>query len=204
MSARGESSTPKHRLLHASGPHPISPPNDPKPGNVQYNSIITQYEPFIGCLVSYLAGVLASGSDQFHEETGTSRVFSQLPCWRLGVWLRPVSRGNRHFTVGDGRLCQSGPRSEGRLLHQPALEGLTRSARMYSPRKVGRSNSGEGRRRRRMVGTAAAAASRGGRRPRDFGARVRVVVDTASRGPTTIVAPESQFRTCPSDHGKSV
>ncbi|KZV50393.1 K(+) efflux antiporter 3, chloroplastic-like [Dorcoceras hygrometricum] len=24
--------------------------------------------------------------------------------------------------------------------------------------------------------------------------------DTASRGPTTIVAPESQFRTCPSDH----
>ncbi|KZV28387.1 glucose inhibited division protein A [Dorcoceras hygrometricum] len=28
--------------------------------------------------------------------------------------------------------------------------------------------------------------------------------DTASRGPTTIVAPESQFRTCPSDHGKIV
>ncbi|KZV17851.1 hypothetical protein F511_23413 [Dorcoceras hygrometricum] len=28
--------------------------------------------------------------------------------------------------------------------------------------------------------------------------------DTASRGPTTIVAPESQFWTCPSDHGKSV
>ncbi|KZV45918.1 Region-like protein isoform 1 [Dorcoceras hygrometricum] len=25
--------------------------------------------------------------------------------------------------------------------------------------------------------------------------------DTASRAPTTIVAPESQFRTCPSDHG---
>ncbi|KZV43736.1 CDPK-related kinase 1 [Dorcoceras hygrometricum] len=24
--------------------------------------------------------------------------------------------------------------------------------------------------------------------------------DTASRGPTTIVAPESQFRTCPTDH----
>ncbi|KZV40768.1 hypothetical protein F511_13087 [Dorcoceras hygrometricum] len=28
--------------------------------------------------------------------------------------------------------------------------------------------------------------------------------NTASRGPTTIVAPESQFQTCPSDHGKSV
>ncbi|KZV48591.1 hypothetical protein F511_27202 [Dorcoceras hygrometricum] len=30
MRASGESSTTKHRLLHASGPHPISPPNDPK------------------------------------------------------------------------------------------------------------------------------------------------------------------------------
>ncbi|KZV16801.1 hypothetical protein F511_11727 [Dorcoceras hygrometricum] len=30
MKASGESSTTKHRLLHAYGPHPISPPNDPK------------------------------------------------------------------------------------------------------------------------------------------------------------------------------
>ncbi|KZV41930.1 heat shock 70 kDa protein 17 [Dorcoceras hygrometricum] len=29
MSASGESSTTKHRLLHASGPHPIPPPDDP-------------------------------------------------------------------------------------------------------------------------------------------------------------------------------
>ncbi|KZV16309.1 knotted1 induced1 [Dorcoceras hygrometricum] len=29
MSASGESSTTMHRLLHASGPHPIPPPNDP-------------------------------------------------------------------------------------------------------------------------------------------------------------------------------
>ncbi|KZV28257.1 hypothetical protein F511_02127 [Dorcoceras hygrometricum] len=43
------------------------------PGDDQYNKIQTQYEPFIGCLVSYLAGILAPGSDQFHEETGTSR-----------------------------------------------------------------------------------------------------------------------------------
>ncbi|KZV40822.1 hypothetical protein F511_17742 [Dorcoceras hygrometricum] len=28
MKASGESSTTKHRLLHASGPHPIPPPND--------------------------------------------------------------------------------------------------------------------------------------------------------------------------------
>ncbi|KZV50007.1 carboxyl-terminal-processing peptidase 1, chloroplastic [Dorcoceras hygrometricum] len=33
MRASGESSTTKHRLLHASGPHPIPPPNDPKGGN---------------------------------------------------------------------------------------------------------------------------------------------------------------------------
>ncbi|KZV44718.1 hypothetical protein F511_35265 [Dorcoceras hygrometricum] len=49
-----------------------------------------------------------------------------------------LSRGNRHFTVGGGRLHQSGPRPEGRLLRQPALEGLTRSARTDSPRQVGR------------------------------------------------------------------
>ncbi|KZV26914.1 hypothetical protein F511_39057 [Dorcoceras hygrometricum] len=51
---------------------------------------------------------------------------------------QPVSRGNRHFTVGGGRLRQSDPRPEGRLLRQPALEGLTRSARTDSPRQVGR------------------------------------------------------------------
>ncbi|KZV56769.1 hypothetical protein F511_38104 [Dorcoceras hygrometricum] len=35
MKARGEFSTTKHRLLHASGPHPIPPSNDPKTN--QYN-----------------------------------------------------------------------------------------------------------------------------------------------------------------------
>ncbi|KZV49701.1 hypothetical protein F511_24916 [Dorcoceras hygrometricum] len=35
MKTSGESSTTKHRLLHASGPHPIPPPNDPKTN--QYN-----------------------------------------------------------------------------------------------------------------------------------------------------------------------
>ncbi|KZV57503.1 eukaryotic peptide chain release factor subunit 1-1-like [Dorcoceras hygrometricum] len=35
MRAIGESSTTKHRLLHASGSHPIPPPNDPKTN--QYN-----------------------------------------------------------------------------------------------------------------------------------------------------------------------
>ncbi|KZV32535.1 hypothetical protein F511_35350 [Dorcoceras hygrometricum] len=34
MSASGESSTTRHRLLHASGSHPIPPPNDPKKDRV--------------------------------------------------------------------------------------------------------------------------------------------------------------------------
>ncbi|KZV22205.1 hypothetical protein F511_09423 [Dorcoceras hygrometricum] len=55
-----------------------------------------------------------------------------------GRSLCAFSRGNRHFTVGGGRLRQSGPRPEARLLRQPALEGLTSSARTDSSRQVGR------------------------------------------------------------------
>ncbi|KZV43211.1 hypothetical protein F511_28112 [Dorcoceras hygrometricum] len=65
-------------------------------------------------------------------------VFLEVTFLATRAWLRPVSRGNRHFTVGGGRLRQSGPRPEGRLLRQPSLEGLTRSARTDSPRQVGR------------------------------------------------------------------
>ncbi|KZV40748.1 hypothetical protein F511_24187 [Dorcoceras hygrometricum] len=89
------------------------------------------------------------------------------------AWLRPVSRGNRHFTVGGGRLRQSGPRSEGRLLRQPALEGLTRSTRTETPRKVGRNKF------RRGKATAAARGTGGGREVREEGGgvsfRVRVM-----------------------------
>ncbi|KZV39358.1 hypothetical protein F511_12038 [Dorcoceras hygrometricum] len=67
-----------------------------------------------------------------------ARVFIGVTFLATRAWLRPVSRGNRHFTVGGGRLRQSGPRPEGRLLRQPALEGLTRSAWTDSPRQVGR------------------------------------------------------------------
>ncbi|KZV49995.1 hypothetical protein F511_39829 [Dorcoceras hygrometricum] len=37
----------------------------------------------------------------------------------------------------------------------------------------------------------------------DYGGRCMQGRDTASRGPTTIVTPKSQFRTDPSDHGKA-
>ncbi|KZV23701.1 hypothetical protein F511_08675 [Dorcoceras hygrometricum] len=72
------------------------------------------------------------------------------------AWLRPVSRGNRHFTVDGGRLRQSGPRPYARLLRQPALEGLTRSARTDSPRRVGRNSF------RRLKAAAAACLGRRG------------------------------------------
>ncbi|KZV58733.1 hypothetical protein F511_11228 [Dorcoceras hygrometricum] len=39
MSASDESSTTMHRLLHASGPHPIPPPNDPKFDDTSHSRI---------------------------------------------------------------------------------------------------------------------------------------------------------------------
>ncbi|KZV28678.1 hypothetical protein F511_27272 [Dorcoceras hygrometricum] len=104
-----------------------------------------------------------------------------------------VSRGNRHFMVDCGRQRQSGPRPDARLLRQPALEGLTRSARTDSPRQD----------------LPEQFPVNGGGVFREEGAAALMLRylcdpqwfrDTASHGPTTIAAPESQFRTCPSDH----
>ncbi|KZV22275.1 hypothetical protein F511_28823 [Dorcoceras hygrometricum] len=67
-----------------------------------------------------------------------AQVFLGVTFLATRAWLRPVSQGNRHFTVGGGRFRQSGPRPDTRLLHQPAPEGLTRSARTDYPRRVGR------------------------------------------------------------------
>ncbi|KZV33437.1 hypothetical protein F511_38175 [Dorcoceras hygrometricum] len=44
MKANGESSTTKHRLLHASGPHPISPPNDPNLRHQIRSITLAQYQ----------------------------------------------------------------------------------------------------------------------------------------------------------------
>ncbi|KZV48333.1 hypothetical protein F511_29250 [Dorcoceras hygrometricum] len=158
------------------------------------------------------------------------RVFLGVTFLATRAWLRPVSRVNRHFMVGGGILRQSGPRPEARLLRQPALEGLTRSARTDSPRQVGRNNfrrskaaaaTRETRRRRRLLGEEGGGhLELGSRTPQNplpllntlssvsvRESRIQYLCDpqwfrdTASRGPTTIVAPESQFRTCPTDHG---
>ncbi|KZV54064.1 putative WRKY transcription factor 3 [Dorcoceras hygrometricum] len=50
---------------------------------------------------------------------------------------------------GGGRYRQSGPRPDARLLRQPALEGLTRSARTDSPRQIWPEQFPANRRRRR-------------------------------------------------------
>ncbi|KZV34283.1 hypothetical protein F511_27305 [Dorcoceras hygrometricum] len=71
--------------------------------------------------------------------------------------LAPTSFSRkRHFTVHCDRLRQSGPRPDTRLLRQPALEGLTRSARMDSPRQVCQKKF------RRLEAAAAAALGAGG------------------------------------------
>ncbi|KZV22222.1 Linoleoyl-CoA desaturase (ISS) [Dorcoceras hygrometricum] len=59
----------------------------------------------------------------------------------IRAWLQPESQGDWLFTVGGGRFVQSSPRPEARFLHQPALEGLTRSARTETPRNGDRNKS---------------------------------------------------------------
>ncbi|KZV38939.1 hypothetical protein F511_17015 [Dorcoceras hygrometricum] len=54
--------------------------------------------------------------------------------WRSNSDIASVTR-KRHLTVGGGRYRQSSPRLETGFLRQPALEGLTRSARTDSPRQ---------------------------------------------------------------------
>ncbi|KZV55673.1 hypothetical protein F511_24350 [Dorcoceras hygrometricum] len=82
------------------------------PGDDQYNKIQTQYEPFIGCFSGYyLAGVFAPGSDQFHEETGTSRPdkigadgFSSKS-WPEQIPARGGGGGGGGFLGEEGGVC---------------------------------------------------------------------------------------------------
>ncbi|KZV54296.1 hypothetical protein F511_31652 [Dorcoceras hygrometricum] len=78
------------------------------------------------------------------------RVFKTLPCWHLCLAPTGITR-TRLFSVDCGRNRQYGPRPEMRLLRQPALEVLTRSARTDSPRRIGRKRFPAKRRRRRIL-----------------------------------------------------
>ncbi|KZV46947.1 hypothetical protein F511_06189 [Dorcoceras hygrometricum] len=140
---------------------------------------------------------------QKHHAMTIHRVFLGVTFLATRAWLRPVLRGNRHFMVGGGRLRQSSPQPKGRLLRQPALEGLTRSARTDSPRQVGwnkfRPNgSRTPKNPLPMLNTLSSVSVRESRV--QYLCDPQWFRDIASHGPTTIVAPESQFRTCPTDH----
>ncbi|KZV21023.1 hypothetical protein F511_28245 [Dorcoceras hygrometricum] len=146
MRASGESSTTKHRLLHASGPHPIPPPNDPKsrktasqhrlgyagmrslqylrsvatvPAFGRYSTCVRslqylcsaatvpafgRYSACVRPLQCPRAAATAPGSDQFHEETGTSNARTDSP--RRGDRNKSDHAKNRATataTGGDGR-----------------------------------------------------------------------------------------------------
>ncbi|KZV41505.1 hypothetical protein F511_22057 [Dorcoceras hygrometricum] len=171
------------------------------------------------------------GDDQYSSINSTGydihRVFCRIPCWQLvpGSDQFRKETGTSRYTAVDN-VNQVHERIRDR---QPALEGLTRSARTDSPRQVGRNKF----RRLEAAATAAALGGGGGGFREEGGgghllgsrtsknplptlstlssvsvreSRIQYLCDpqwfrdTASRGPTTIVAPESQFRTCPSDH----
>ncbi|KZV18815.1 hypothetical protein F511_31681 [Dorcoceras hygrometricum] len=105
MSASGESSTTIHRLLHASGSHPIPTPYDPKSENL--GSDTTVGEPRRIRITP--PGEAAEeqnlpGDDQYSLKTINKPMtfIGRLDHYLLATRarLRPVSRGNRHFTYG--------------------------------------------------------------------------------------------------------
>ncbi|KZV24483.1 hypothetical protein F511_42311 [Dorcoceras hygrometricum] len=165
MSASGESSTTMHRLLHASGSHPIPTPDDPKcSGNSRGGGMASVKTPELRVYFSVAlafddmgkaddavlgprvprskpGGIYRgaksverriprrkSRADEILRDLRGSCYVNKESCIVLGfpkegnkyrgvlmitllatrAWLRPVSRGNRHFTVGGGRLRQSG------------------------------------------------------------------------------------------------
>ncbi|KZV49191.1 carboxyl-terminal-processing peptidase 1, chloroplastic [Dorcoceras hygrometricum] len=106
MRASGESSTTKHRLLHASGPHPIPPPNDPKtmpPHRIreqQQDDDLPppppppQLKPYERASASMLAGITrilerqSERSGKSHEEDVAETFSKQVPKDLPGLQIR--------------------------------------------------------------------------------------------------------------------
>ncbi|KZV50179.1 hypothetical protein F511_19271 [Dorcoceras hygrometricum] len=219
MSASGESSTTMHRLLHASGSHPIPPPNDP---NLCWPCGLCYYGPWgVGPLggPEKVSSPTATENVPCRAAVTTSSAESHLS---YGFWIcvardffvvilaqKIEAPGSNQihkefwlFTVGGGRSSLIRSATGTRLLRQPALEGLTNLARTESPRRGDRNKSNHDGGGTAATQGAAADGSCGRGRGGAQELEARVLVDTASRGPTTIVAPKSQFHTCPIDHGK--
>ncbi|KZT76157.1 hypothetical protein F511_46818 [Dorcoceras hygrometricum] len=67
-----------------------------------------------------------------------------VPCWRLGAWLRPISRGNLHFN--GWRFWPPNP-----VYDRSALENSMKISRTEYPHRNGQNeifDDGGGRRRR--------------------------------------------------------
>ncbi|KZV29677.1 hypothetical protein F511_08388 [Dorcoceras hygrometricum] len=116
-----------------------------------------------------------SSRNNLRLAAGHCRTLVAEPCAKTVTSRRPPCEKEQQLVGATPRnTCakqqQLWPAIARRLLRQPALEGLTRSARTDSPKKLAGTNSGEGRRRRRrrVAGTAAAAAWRGGRGGREL------------------------------------
>ncbi|KZV43253.1 hypothetical protein F511_09839 [Dorcoceras hygrometricum] len=139
---------------------------------------------------------------------------AMLCFYKEGAWLQPESQGDWLFTVGGDRL---------RLIKSTTGSKVPSSTCTRKPDEIscwdpdhaprrgsGRTKTCAGRRSIRLrkhetmtfigcfKGIPCWQLVSGSDRFRKENGTSR---DTASRGPTTIVAPESQFRTCPSDHG---
>ncbi|KZV16776.1 hypothetical protein F511_17352 [Dorcoceras hygrometricum] len=116
-----------------------------------------------GAVRSASSGVRASDSDTILKASARPACV-QRAHW-CSSWLRHVRRRRavdvrRHFGHLDLKFIET------RLLRQPALEGLTRSARTDSPRRIGRKQfSGEDGRRRRTAGGDDGVYGEEGRRP---------------------------------------
>ncbi|KZV38348.1 hypothetical protein F511_27838 [Dorcoceras hygrometricum] len=138
--------------------------NKIRPENVQYNSIITQYEPFIGCLAGYyLAGDLRlaltgiTRRPALHDSIGYPLMSASGESSTTMDRLLHASGSHPIPTPGDPKTNQynqdlglihstngnhlESPNEGSSIDHQPALEGLTRSARTDSPQKTDRSKS---------------------------------------------------------------
>ncbi|KZV38712.1 hypothetical protein F511_18702 [Dorcoceras hygrometricum] len=76
------------------------------------------------------------------DEAGQQSALPVRSFWswlmQIGLWLFYEVQGVLRSLGSIGGCI--GPRPDAILLRQPALEGLTRSARMDSPRKVGRND----------------------------------------------------------------
>ncbi|KZV32236.1 acyl-CoA dehydrogenase-related protein [Dorcoceras hygrometricum] len=114
---------------------------------------------------------------------------SGLPCWHLCLAPTGITR-IRLLSVDCGSLRQSGPRPDPRLLHQAALEALTRSARTDSPCRTGRKQISGDDRRRRVGGGGGVFKERRGRLVLGLGliqvssVELRVIMNSARRCPT--------------------